>query len=182
MLRIKVDEQIVGNVTDLPGAEGSEWSTNEEGQTTRTVEDKSGTLLELQIGPDGSLLNLQIPPPTVTEETVEESSSSQSGDPQQGGGAQEAAGQVTNQAGQAVQGVQDTVGSGHRRRGYGSGPRTRRGAHRRRRSAAGRRPTAAGWPAAGSVRWRTRAERCRDADLSRLTQLRPPAGAAVRKE
>jgi hypothetical protein len=110
MLRIKVDEQIVGNVTDLPGAEGTEWSTNEEGQTTRTVEDKSGTLIELQIGPDGSLLNLQIPPPTVTEETVEESSSSQSGDPQQGGGAQEAAGQVTDQAGQAVQGVQDTVG------------------------------------------------------------------------
>jgi hypothetical protein len=113
MLRIKVDEQIVGNVTDLPGAEGTEWSTNEEGQTTRTVEDKSGTLIELQIGPDGSLLNLQIPPPTVTEETVEESSSSESGEPQQeqqGGGAQDASGQVTDQAGQAVQGVQDTVG------------------------------------------------------------------------
>jgi hypothetical protein len=108
MLRIKVDEQIVGNVTDLPRAEGTEWSTNEEGQTTRTVEDKSRTLIELQIGPDGSLLNLQIPPPTVTEETVEESSSSESGEPQQeqqGGGAQDAAGQVTNQAGQAVQGV-----------------------------------------------------------------------------
>ena len=82
-----VGEEIVGNVTDLPGAEGTEWSTNEQGQTTRTVKDESGTLISLQLGPDGSLLNLQIPPPTETEETVEESSSSQSqsGGPQQQG-------------------------------------------------------------------------------------------------
>ncbi len=97
-----VEEQIVANVRDLPGAEGTEWSTNEEGQTTRTVKDESGTLISLQLGPDGSLLNRQIPPPTETEKTVEESSSSesQSGGPQQG--------QVTDQAGQAVQGAQDT--------------------------------------------------------------------------
>ena len=89
MLRIKVDEQIVGNVTDLPGAEGTEWFTNEEGQTTRTVEDKSGTLIELQI-----------PPPTENEESVEESSSeSQSGDPQQQGqeGQQQQGGQQQGQ-------------------------------------------------------------------------------------
>ena len=58
-----VSEEIVGNVTDLPGAEGTEWSTNEQGQTTRTVKDESGTLISLQLGPDGSLLNLQIPLP-----------------------------------------------------------------------------------------------------------------------
>jgi len=83
----------------------------------RTVKDESGTLIRLQLGPDGSLLNLQITPPTETEETLEKSSSSEfqsgGGPQQQGGGAQETAGQVTDQAGQAgqaVQGAQDAVG------------------------------------------------------------------------
>jgi len=166
MLRIKVEEQIVGNVTDLPGAEGTEWSTNEEGQTTRTVEDKSGTLIELQI-----------PPPTENEESVEESSSeSQSGDPQQeqqGGGAQEAAGQVTNQVGQAVQGVQDTVGGvTDQAQGLVGGSSAVEVSNRARKANSSR---------VASSR-ANKAERCRDADLSRLTQLRPPTGAAVRKE
>jgi hypothetical protein len=55
-----------------------------------------------------------VAPAETTEEIVEESSSSEAqsggGDQQQGGGPQEAVGQVTDQAGQAVQGVQDTVG------------------------------------------------------------------------
>jgi pyruvate/2-oxoglutarate dehydrogenase complex dihydrolipoamide acyltransferase (E2) component len=61
----------VGSITDLPAEE--EYQT-EEGQTVRTVKDESGTLISLQLGEDGSLLNLQIPPPTETEETTQESS------------------------------------------------------------------------------------------------------------
>ena len=41
----------------------------------RTVQDESGTLIELQLGEDGSVLDLQIPPGTEeTTEEVEESS------------------------------------------------------------------------------------------------------------
>jgi hypothetical protein len=75
-----LDESPVGSITDLPAEE--EYTT-EEGQTVRTVKDESGTLIQLQLGPDGSLLNLQIPPPTETEEITEESSY-ESG-PQEGG-------------------------------------------------------------------------------------------------
>jgi molecular chaperone GrpE (heat shock protein) len=39
----------------------------------------------LQLGEDGSLLNLQIPPPTETEETTEESSSSYESGPEEEG-------------------------------------------------------------------------------------------------
>jgi pyruvate/2-oxoglutarate dehydrogenase complex dihydrolipoamide acyltransferase (E2) component len=56
----------------------------EEGQTIRTVKEESGSLIRLQLGPDGSILDLAIPKPEeqVTEETVEQTS-------QSGGGAQE---------------------------------------------------------------------------------------------
>ena len=54
---------------------------------------------------------MQIPPPTETTETTEESSyESHSGPQEQGEEDQDALGQVTDQAGQAVQGVQDTAG------------------------------------------------------------------------
>ncbi len=51
-----VDETLVGNVAELPT---EKESTTEEGHTIRTVRDESGTLIELQLGPDGSVLDLQ---------------------------------------------------------------------------------------------------------------------------
>ena len=65
-----VDENLVGNLTDLPAEEEHQ---NEEGQTIRTVKEESGTLMELQLGEDGSTLDLQIPPNTeeVTEQVEE---------------------------------------------------------------------------------------------------------------
>jgi pyruvate/2-oxoglutarate dehydrogenase complex dihydrolipoamide acyltransferase (E2) component len=75
-----LDETPAGSITDLPAEE--EYQT-EEGETVRTVKDESGTLISLQLGEDGSLLNLQIPPPTETEETTEESSSSYESGPQE---------------------------------------------------------------------------------------------------
>ena len=77
-----LEETPVGNITDLPAEE--EYQT-EEGQTVKTIKDESGTLIQLQLGEDGSLLNLQIPPPTDTEETTEEYSSQQGGEDQEGG-------------------------------------------------------------------------------------------------
>jgi pyruvate/2-oxoglutarate dehydrogenase complex dihydrolipoamide acyltransferase (E2) component len=77
-----LEETPVGSITDLPAKE--EYHT-EEGQTVRTVKDESGTLIQLQLGEDGSLLNLQIPPPTETEEPTEEYSSQQGGEDQEGG-------------------------------------------------------------------------------------------------
>ena len=57
-----VDENPVGSLTDLP-AEGEHQ--DEEGRTIRTVKDgASGTLVELRLGPDGSVLDLEIPPGT----------------------------------------------------------------------------------------------------------------------
>jgi pyruvate/2-oxoglutarate dehydrogenase complex dihydrolipoamide acyltransferase (E2) component len=87
-----LDETPVGSVTDLPAEE--EYQT-EEGQTVRTVKDESGTLISLQLGEDGSLLNLQIPPPTETEETTEESSY-ESG-PQEEEGPQDLSQQIQDQ-------------------------------------------------------------------------------------
>ncbi len=54
-----VDENPVGSLTDLPA---EEESTTEEGHTLRTVRDESGTLIELRLGEDGSILDLEIPP------------------------------------------------------------------------------------------------------------------------
>ncbi len=75
-----ISEERVGHVADLPAAEGYEEATDEQGRTTRTVVDGSGTLIGLQLGPDGSILDLQIPPPTeeATEVTEEASGSSRS--------------------------------------------------------------------------------------------------------
>ena len=81
-----VDETPVGSVADLPGAEGHEEATDAEGTTKRIVEDGSGTLIEVRIGPDGSVLDLQIPPGT---EKIEE---------------------TTGQVGRAAKGTQDTDG------------------------------------------------------------------------
>jgi uncharacterized protein (TIGR02271 family) len=68
-----VDENPVGSVADLPGAEDYEEITDEEGITKRIVKDESGTLIEVQIGPDGSVLDLQIPPGTEkVEETTQQ--------------------------------------------------------------------------------------------------------------
>ena len=54
-----VDEQIVGTVKDLPT---EEEYTDEEGQTVRTVKEQRGALIHIKLGPDGSLLDLRLPP------------------------------------------------------------------------------------------------------------------------
>jgi hypothetical protein len=54
-----LDENPVGSVADLPT---EEESTTEEGHTLRTVKDESGALIQLELGPDGSILHLEIPP------------------------------------------------------------------------------------------------------------------------
>lgn len=56
-----VDENPVGKLTDLPAEEEYE---DEEGRRIRTVKDESGTLVKLRLGPDGSVLDLEIPPTT----------------------------------------------------------------------------------------------------------------------
>ena len=86
------DETPVGSVADLPGAEGHEETTDEEGITKRVAKDDSGVLIEVRIGPDGSVLGLQIPPGT---EKVEETAQ-QVGQAAQG--AQDGAEQATDQA------------------------------------------------------------------------------------
>jgi len=99
-----LEETPVGSITDLPTEE--EYQT-EEGETVRTVKDESGTLIQLQLGEDGSLLNLQIPPPTETEETTEEEYSSQHGGEDQEGGPQDLSQQIQEQT---VSSVQDFFG------------------------------------------------------------------------
>jgi pyruvate/2-oxoglutarate dehydrogenase complex dihydrolipoamide acyltransferase (E2) component len=78
-----LEEDITGKLTDLPV---EEEYTDEEGQTVRTVKDESGTLVQLTLGEDGSILDLEIPPGTETEETTEEE---QSGAERADGGEQE---------------------------------------------------------------------------------------------
>ena len=56
-----LDGNPVGKLTDLPAEEEYQ---DEEGQKIRTVNDESGTLVKLRLGPDGSLLDLEIPPDT----------------------------------------------------------------------------------------------------------------------
>ena len=104
-----VEENFVGSVADLPGAEGYEETTEEEGITKRVVKDDSGVLIEVRIGPDGSVLDLQIPPGT---EKVEETAQ-QVGQAVQG--AHDSAEQATDQA-QATTGQaqQDDVGGATR--------------------------------------------------------------------
>lgn len=54
-----VDENLVGNLVDLPT---EEESTTEEGHTLRTVRDESGALITLELGPDWSVLDLEVLP------------------------------------------------------------------------------------------------------------------------
>lgn len=56
-----LDENPMGRLTDLPAEEEHE---DEAGQTIRTVKDESGALIELRLGPDGSVLDLQVVPGT----------------------------------------------------------------------------------------------------------------------
>ncbi len=72
--------------------------TNEEGQTTRVVEDMSGILIHLQLGPDGSILDPEIPDLGDTIETVTDTvantaqqvtGGSQGGEERQDGGEEE---------------------------------------------------------------------------------------------
>jgi hypothetical protein len=72
-----VDENIVGNVTEYSS---EEEYTNEEGQTVRTVKEESGALLHIKLGPDGSLLDLALPPQKeeVKEQEVLEEGGSES--------------------------------------------------------------------------------------------------------
>ena len=64
----------MGNVTELSS---EEEYTNEEGNTVRTVTEEGGKLLHLQLGPDGSLLNLELPDLGDTVEEVTEESAEQ---------------------------------------------------------------------------------------------------------
>ena len=52
-----VDESLVGNLADLPP---EEESATEEGHTLRTVRDESGALIELKLGPGGSVLHVEV--------------------------------------------------------------------------------------------------------------------------
>ena len=65
---------LVGNVTELAS---EEEYTNEEGNTIRTVREEGGKLLHLQLGPDGSLLDLALPDLGDTIEEVTEDSTEQ---------------------------------------------------------------------------------------------------------
>ena len=56
-----VDENLVGKITDLPAEEEYE---DEEGRRIRTVKDESGTFVKLCLGPDGSVLDLEVSPDT----------------------------------------------------------------------------------------------------------------------
>jgi hypothetical protein len=68
-----LDESQAGNVSDLPV---EEEHTDEEGRIVRTVRDESWKLLHLTIGPDGSILNLELPDPGDTVEEIREKESS----------------------------------------------------------------------------------------------------------
>jgi len=73
-----VNEEIVGTVKDLPT---EEEYTNEEGQTVRTVKEQRGAILHIKLGPDGSLLDLRLPPQkeeVKEEEVLEEGGRSES--------------------------------------------------------------------------------------------------------
>jgi len=73
-----VNEEIVGTVNDLPT---EEEYTNEEGQTVRTVKEQRGALIHIKLGPDGSLLDLRLPPQkeeVKEEEVLEEGGRSES--------------------------------------------------------------------------------------------------------
>ena len=117
-----VEENLVGSVADLPGAEGYEETTEEEGITKRIVKDESGTLIEVQVGPDGSVLDLQIPPRTekVEENTRQVGQAAQGGqatDGQTADQAQDATGQAAGQskddsAGGATEQAQNATGRG----------------------------------------------------------------------
>jgi pyruvate/2-oxoglutarate dehydrogenase complex dihydrolipoamide acyltransferase (E2) component len=69
-----VDEDIVGNVTELSS---EEEYTNEEGNTVRTIREEGGKLLHLQLGPEGSLLDLKLPDTGDTVEEITEESAEQ---------------------------------------------------------------------------------------------------------
>ncbi len=56
-----VNQKPVGSLAELPAEEEYQ---NEEGQTIRIVKEESGTLIELRLGEDGSILDLQVPPPS----------------------------------------------------------------------------------------------------------------------
>jgi hypothetical protein len=55
------NQRPVGSIAELPAEEEYQ---NEEGQTIRTVKEESGTLVELRLGEDGSILDLQVLPPS----------------------------------------------------------------------------------------------------------------------
>ena len=54
-----VDENLVGNLAALPA---EEESSTDEGHTLRTVRDDSGALVNLELGPDGNVLGLEVLP------------------------------------------------------------------------------------------------------------------------
>jgi hypothetical protein len=54
-----VNQKPVGSLAELPAEEEYQ---NQEGQTIRTVKEESGTLIELRLSEDGSILDLQVPP------------------------------------------------------------------------------------------------------------------------
>lgn len=56
-----VNQKPVGSLAELPAEEEYQ---NEEGQTIRIVKEESGTLIQLRLGEDGSILDLQVPPPS----------------------------------------------------------------------------------------------------------------------
>lgn len=56
-----VDQRPVGSLAELPTEEEYQ---NEEGQWIRIVKEESGTLIGLRLGEDGSILDLQVPPPS----------------------------------------------------------------------------------------------------------------------
>ncbi len=56
-----VNQKPVGSLAELPAEEEYQ---NEEGQTIRIVKEGSGTLIQLRLGEDGSILDLQVPPPS----------------------------------------------------------------------------------------------------------------------
>ena len=87
---------------NLPAAEGYEESTDEEGQTTRTVKDESGSLISLQLEPDGSILDLEIPDPGESGEEESE------GEPN----ATHAARQKAEQMGVALSRIEGSVAEG----------------------------------------------------------------------
>lgn len=54
-----VNQEPVGSLAELPAEDEYQ---NEEGQTIRIVKEESGTLIEMRLGEDGSILDLQVPP------------------------------------------------------------------------------------------------------------------------